>query len=42
MRAFFAGLLVAIAIAVGTAALSGMFGIAAAAYFSTPEVRLSS
>jgi hypothetical protein len=41
MKAFFAGMLIALAIAGGTAALYGTFGISAAEYFSTPAVRLS-
>ncbi|HEX6112952.1 MAG TPA: hypothetical protein VFZ10_11620 [Geminicoccaceae bacterium] len=41
MKAFFAGLLIAIAVAVGTAALYATFGIGADEYFSTPAVRLS-
>jgi hypothetical protein len=40
MRAFLMGVMIALAIAGGTAALYGIFGISAAEYFSTPEVRL--
>jgi hypothetical protein len=40
MKAFLAGLVIAVAIAGGSAALYGMFGISAAEYFSTPAVRL--
>lgn len=42
MKAFFAGLAIALLIAVGTAVAYGAFGISAAEYFSTPAVRLSS
>ena len=40
MRAFLMGVMIALAIAGGTAALYGVFGISAAEYFSTPAVRL--
>ena len=40
MKAFLAGLLIALAVAGGTAALYGTFAIGAAEHFSTPEVRL--
>jgi len=40
MKAFLAGMVIALAVAAGTAALYGVFGISAADYFSTPEVRL--
>jgi hypothetical protein len=40
MKAFFAGLVIALAVAAGTAAVYGVFGISAAEYFSTPAVRL--
>lgn len=42
MKAFFAGLVVALLIAAGTGVVYGVFGISAADYFSTPAVRLSS
>jgi hypothetical protein len=41
MKAFFTGLVVAIVIAGGVAALYGAFGISAQEYFSTPAVRLT-
>ena len=41
MKAFLAGVVIALAIAGGTAALYGVFGISAAEYFSTPAVRLA-
>jgi hypothetical protein len=40
MKAFIAGLLIALAVAGGTAAVYSAFGISAAEYFSTPAVRL--
>ena len=40
MKAFFAGLVIALAVAAGTAAVYGAFGISAAEHFSTPAVRL--
>ena len=40
MKAFLVGIMIALAVAGGTAALYAMFGIGAAEYFSTPEVRL--
>jgi hypothetical protein len=42
MKAFLAGLAIALLIAVGTAVVFGVYGISAQDYFSTPEVRLSS
>ena len=42
MKAFFAGLVIAVLIAAGTAVVYGEFGIGAEEYFSTPAVRLSS
>ena len=40
MKAFLVGLLIAVVIGGGAAALYGAFGISAAEYFSTPAVRL--
>ena len=40
MKAFLAGMAIALAVAAGTAALYSVFGISAADCFSTPEVRL--
>ena len=40
MEAFLVGIMIALAIAGGTAALYGMFGIGAAEHFLTPAVRL--
>lgn len=40
MKAFLAGMVIALAVAAGTAAVYAVFGISAAEYFSTPEVRL--
>jgi hypothetical protein len=42
MKAFFAGLVIALLVAAGTGMAYGVFGISAAEYFSTPAVRLSS